>query len=87
MEQIIADYEPQRWPCPYDTSTGTVNCLDECVTTYADDMECPERMKYKAERELSLLSLRHILTQCFFQAEIAAHNTLLNREGLIHGHK
>ncbi|PWY82687.1 hypothetical protein BO83DRAFT_385284 [Aspergillus eucalypticola CBS 122712] len=87
LEQVIADYKPQDWPCPYDISTGSVVCLYDCVTSYADYVECPERTKFRAERELSLLSLRPILTQCFFQAKIAAHNHLLSRERLIHGHQ
>ncbi|RAK90091.1 hypothetical protein BO79DRAFT_227041 [Aspergillus costaricaensis CBS 115574] len=84
LEQVIADYKPQDWPCPYKASTGAVYCHDDCVTSYADYAECPERTKFRAERELSLLSLRPILTQCFFQAKIAAHNHLLSRERLIH---
>ncbi|BCS04873.1 uncharacterized protein AKAW2_80674A [Aspergillus luchuensis] len=87
LEQVIADYKPQDWPCPYKASTGAVYCHDDCVTSYADYAECPERTKFRAERELSLLSLRPILTQCFFQAKLAAHNHLLSRERLIHGHQ
>lgn len=87
LEQVIADYKPQDWPCPYKASTGAVYCHDDCVTSYADYAECPERTKFRAERELSLLSLRPILTQCFFQAKIAVHNHLLSRERLIHGHQ
>nr|XP_001394740.2 hypothetical protein ANI_1_2276094 [Aspergillus niger CBS 513.88] len=86
LEQVIADYKPREWFCPYDISTGTVDCVGECVERCMDNEECSERIKYKAERELSLLSLRPILTQCFFRADIAAHNSLLNSEGLIHGH-
>ncbi|KAL7658043.1 hypothetical protein ACMYSQ_004184 [Aspergillus niger] len=87
LEQVIADYKPREWFCPYDISTGTVDCVIECVGSCMDNAECPERIKSKAKRELSLLSLRPILTQCFFRADIAAHNSLLNSEGLIHGHK
>lgn len=79
LEQVIADYKPQDWPCPYDVSTGIVVCLDDCVTSYADYAECPERTKFRAERELSLLRLRPIFTHCFLKAEIAAHNHLLSR--------
>ena len=56
LEQIIVDYQPQQFPCPYDSFIGCVNCFESCISSILDDEECPEKRLYEAERELSSLS-------------------------------
>lgn len=43
LEQIIENYQPRDFPCPYNPSTGTVDYLDNCISRILDDHgECPE---------------------------------------------
>ncbi len=88
LEQIIENYQPQDFPCPYNPSTGTVDCLDNCISRIIDEYgECPEKTLYRSQRGLVQLDIRKLLTQLFFHAELAALNCLLNKEGLINGHQ
>lgn len=88
LEQIIENYRPQDFPCPYNPSTGTVDCLGNCISRIIDEYgECPEETLYRSQRELVQLNIRKLLTQLFFHAELAALNCLLNKEGLINGHQ
>lgn len=53
LEQIIENYRPQDFPCPYNPSTGTVDCLGNCISRIIDEYrECPEETLYKSQREL-----------------------------------
>ncbi|PMD52179.1 uncharacterized protein K444DRAFT_709177 [Hyaloscypha bicolor E] len=48
LEQIIASYDPQEFPCPYNPSTGQVNCFSSCISYKLDGIICPERTLYQA---------------------------------------
>lgn len=86
LEQIIANYDPQKFPCPYNPSTGQIDCFSECISYILDEMVCPERTLYQAERELSRLKMRPFLTLAFSDPGIAAGNGLLDGEGVINSH-
>ncbi|PKX89302.1 uncharacterized protein P174DRAFT_435409 [Aspergillus novofumigatus IBT 16806] len=72
LEEVITNYQPQDYPCKYNLST--------------DDAECPEEKYHEAQRRLSLLDTRSLLTLFFSDARLAALNGLLNREGLVYSH-
>jgi hypothetical protein len=87
LEEIITNYRPQEPPCQYNLSTGRVDCfLDNCVSYIIDDAECPEQKYHNAQRELSRLHTRSLLTMFFSDPRLAALNGFLNREGLVYSH-
>ncbi|GIJ86674.1 hypothetical protein Asppvi_005566 [Aspergillus pseudoviridinutans] len=86
LEEVITNYRPQEPPCQYNLSTGRVNCLDTCVSHVIEYEECPEKKYHKALRELSRLDARSLLTLFFSDADLAALNGFLNREGLVYSH-
>ncbi|RFU24975.1 hypothetical protein B7463_g11362, partial [Scytalidium lignicola] len=79
QEQIIANYEEQEYPCPYNPSTGIVECNDSCISSILD-VPCPMRRYYKAERKLKELKMRPFLTLAFSNPDIGETNALLGRE-------
>jgi hypothetical protein len=86
LEEIITSYRPQEPPCQYNLSTGRVDCFLHCVSYIIDDAECPEQEYYDAQRELSRLDTRSLLTLSFSDARLAALNGFLNRAGLVYSH-
>jgi len=86
LEQTIASYDPQEFPCPYNPSTGQVNCFSSCISYQLDGIICPEQTLYQAQRELSRLSMRPFLTLAFSDPGVAAVNGLLDGEGVINTH-
>lgn len=85
LEQIIADYDPQEFPCPYDLSIGQVDCLRSRISFIGDWIVCPEKitMLYQAQRELSRLKMQPFLTLAFSDPDLVAVNGLLDGEGVI----
>ncbi|KAL2820862.1 hypothetical protein BDW59DRAFT_181387 [Aspergillus cavernicola] len=83
LEKVIEDYQPQEFPCAYDSDTGYVNCSMNCITRLLDDAKCPERTRYKAERKLASLHKGPFLKLAFLDPNIATLNPLLNKEGVI----
>jgi hypothetical protein len=82
LEQTIADYTPQEFPCPYNPSTGRTACLYECITSTIDEVGCPEQELHHAERELLRLEMRPYLTLAFSYPSVAAANDLLDRDDI-----
>jgi hypothetical protein len=78
LEQIITDYVPQEWPCPYNLSSGNTECFGDCVSYIVDGMECPEHRLNSAKRELLRLDLRRFLTLAFSTPSIVRTNNLLD---------
>lgn len=85
LEGIIENYQEQDFPCPYDTSTGVVDCLHGCVSDSLD-VQCPERLLIEAERKLQNLETRPLMKLAFFDPSLATLNEFLKREGLVYGH-
>jgi hypothetical protein len=86
LENIVAEYEPQEWPCAYDLSTGLVDCSFDCISFMAD-VECPEKKVFRAQRELSALNMRSFLKLAFSSPDLAAENDLLKGEDVIMSHR
>ncbi|RMZ46441.1 hypothetical protein CA14_008224 [Aspergillus flavus] len=87
LEDNIAHYEPQDFPCQYNPSTGKVNCSrNYCVSCIADDIECPENRLYESQRQLLHLIRRPLLTQAFSNENVANGNSLLKNEKLLYSH-
>ncbi|PMD37950.1 hypothetical protein L207DRAFT_431552 [Hyaloscypha variabilis F] len=86
LEQTIASYDPQEFPCPYNPSTGRVNCFSSCISYQLDGITCPEQTLYQARRELSRLNMRPFLTLAFSDPGVATVNGLLEGEGVINTH-
>ncbi|PVH96265.1 hypothetical protein DM02DRAFT_535641, partial [Periconia macrospinosa] len=82
LEQIIADYVPQEFPCPYDPSTGRTACLYDCISSNIEEEECPEQKLHYAERDLLRFRMRPYLTLAFSCPSIAAANGLLDGEDI-----
>jgi len=89
LEQIIDNYRPQQFPCPYNFATGETDCSrEDCVSSaLEDEEECPERRLHRAKRELSRLKLRPFLTKAFSDPGLAALNDFLLWEDVIYSHK
>jgi hypothetical protein len=88
LEDKIANYEPQDFPCPYNPSTGTVDCfINNCISCMADDIECPERCFYESQRQILHLKRRPLLTQAFSNGNVAKANNLLRKERLVYSHR
>lgn len=86
LEQIIADYDPQEFPCRYNSSTGQMYHSDNCISNIIDiidGVKCPEQTYYETERELACLKTRPFLTLAFSDPGIAAVNDLLGGERVI----
>jgi hypothetical protein len=84
LEQIIADHDPQEFPCQYNPSTGQMYCDWNCVSLFTNEI-CAETACYDAERELLRLNMRPFLTLAFSDPGIAAMNDLFNGECIING--
>ena len=86
LEGIIEGYREQKYPCPYNLSTGMVDCFDTCVS-YDIDVKCPEEVKFDAERQLDNLETRHLMKHAFSHPELAHLNDYLQGEKVIYGHR
>lgn len=86
LESVIEGYEEQEYPCPYNPCTGLVNCFDNCVS-YDEDVKCPEKVKFDAERQLENLETRHLMKHAFSHPELAHLNDYLQGEKVIYGHR
>ncbi|CBF81787.1 predicted protein [Aspergillus nidulans FGSC A4] len=85
LEGDIANYEEKEFPCPYDSSTGMVDCFRDICISYMDDTQlCPERRLYNSQRQLLRLTRRPLLTQAFSNRNVAKVNNLLQGERLIY---
>jgi hypothetical protein len=84
-EQIIDENMPSKFRCWYDSSTGEVDCHEDCPTQFQDEDEyqCPEMIYNNMKRALSRLSMRRFLTRAFFEPNIAKANNLLPRDLLL----
>lgn len=86
LEEIIERYREQEFPCPYNLSTGRVDCLQGCVSGIID-IRCPEEVLFEAERELQNLETRHLMKLAFSNPTLAASNEFLQREKMVYGHR
>ena len=77
LEEKVAGYTPEEFPCYYDATTGKVNCFPDCDSWYGFDSECPVDTLYSARRELARMSMRRFLARAFSDPEIARGNDLL----------
>ena len=57
LEHAINNYEPQNFPCPYNSRSGRPSCSPDCVTAFIDCMGCPEGILYEAQRKLSRVKM------------------------------
>ena len=89
LKTNINNYEPQEWPCPYNLSTGTIDCTIHCLSSNIPefDVECPERRKFTLERRLDQLMSRSLLHLLFEDPKLAVGNDLLKDEELIYSHQ
>lgn len=88
LEDNIANYKPQDFPCPYNPSTGKANCFTNyCISCIVDDMECPENRLYESQRQLLHLIRRPLLTQAFTNENVANGNSLVKNEKLLYSHR
>ena len=84
LEDNIANYKPQDFPCPYNPSTGKANCsTNYCISCIVDDMECPENRLYESQRQLLDLIRRPLLTQAFTNENVANGSNLVKNEKLL----
>lgn len=86
LEQVIDGYEEQDPPCPYYLSTGRVECLESCVSAMID-VQCPEKVKFKAERQLENLRTHPLLKLAFSNPQLAFLNDFLQEEKMTYGHR
>lgn len=86
LERIIDNYRQQDDPCQYNLSTGSVDCWETCVSSIID-VECPEKVKYDAERQLENLETHRLMTLAFSDPELASLNDFLQGENVVYGHR
>ena len=86
LEQVIDDYEEQDPPCPYYLSTGRVECFESCVSAMID-VQCPEKVKFKAERQLQNLQTQPLMKLAFSNTQLASLNDFLQEEKVTYGHR
>jgi hypothetical protein len=86
LERILDNYQEQDYPCQYNLSTGRVDCYETCVS-YIIDEECPEKVKFEAERQLGNLETHHLMNLAFSNPELASLNDFLQDEKVIYGHR
>ncbi|KAL4804627.1 hypothetical protein BDV18DRAFT_153072 [Aspergillus unguis] len=85
LQSIIENYREQEYPCEYDISTGMTYCFDRCVSEIID-VDCPERTKFEAERQLKNLETRTLMKLAFYNPKLASLNEFLKGEEVIYGH-
>lgn len=74
LEQKVAEYMPQEFPCSYDPETGRTDCFNDCVSWVGYGLECPEETFHSAERGLRRLNMRQFLALAFSDPSIAKGN-------------
>lgn len=84
LERILDNYQEPDYPCQYNLSTGRVDCYD-CVSDMI--VECPEKVKFEAERQLGNLETRHLMNLAFSNPELASLNDFLQGEKVVYGHR
>lgn len=82
LQKIIAEYEPQEWPCFYDEKYGETRCTVDCVTNSGATAACPEQELFNAERKLQQVKMRGLKRLAFNYPEIAEANRLLKGENI-----
>ena len=86
LENAIAEYQPQEYPCQYDSSTGSTQCWSECISYHADFIKCPERDLHIAQRKLLRHKMLAFLGLAFRDPKLATGNDLFEDWNLIHSH-
>jgi hypothetical protein len=79
-EQVIAENMPSEYMCWYNSSTGEVDCDDECPALFSDEFACPEAIYHNTERALSRLNMRRFLTLAFSDPNLAKVNNFIPRD-------
>jgi hypothetical protein len=77
LEQTIAENTLYGSHCWYKSSTGWVNCTEDCPRLVLGERECPEILYNKTKRALSRLNTLRFLTMAFSDPNIAKANHLL----------
>jgi hypothetical protein len=86
LQSIIENYQEQEYPCQYNLSTGKIDCFETCMS-YIIDVDCPEKTKFEAERQLETLETRPLMKLAFTNPKVASLNDFLQQEGVIYGHR
>lgn len=71
LQEDIANYVPQEWPCWYDSEIGEAQCDMECVTYTIDVASCPEGELFNAERKMQKIQMRAFRRLAFINPDIA----------------
>lgn len=87
LQEDIANYVPQEWPCLYNSEIGEAKCDMECVSYSIDVALCPEGELFKTERKLQKIQMRAFRRLAFMNPEIAEVNSLLDGESLVYTHR
>ncbi|KAJ5239922.1 hypothetical protein N7468_004541 [Penicillium chermesinum] len=85
-ERIIQNYEAQEWPCGYNSLTGRTECFQDCISQMID-VDCPERRKFEAERQLQNLKTLSLMSLAFEDPDLASLNDFLQDKSVIYGHR
>jgi hypothetical protein len=80
LEHLVTGYVPQEWPCPYNSSTGQTDCNDCCVSLDIPEIECPERVFYRAKRRLSCIRRRAFLKLAFSNINFSTSYDLFDED-------
>lgn len=83
LQDDIANYVPQEWPCAYISELGSVQCDMTCVSGTLD-VPCPEKMLFDQERKLLQLKMAPFRRLALTQPDITAVNSVLDREHTVY---
>jgi hypothetical protein len=87
LEEAIANYVPQEWPCFYNERLGMTECNSDCVSNSGLNVPCPEQELFDAERKLRRLRMGDLRRFAFDDSCIADVNSLLEDEDIIYNHR
>lgn len=86
LQDVIANYVPQEWPCAYNYALGTMDCDPTCVTGSLD-VPCPEKELFDTERKLLRLRMNAFRRLAFMEPDIATINSVLDRENTMYSRR
>lgn len=86
LQDDIANYVPQEWPCAYNCALGTIECDHTCVSGIVD-VPCPEKEVFASERKLLRLKMSSFRRLAFMHPDIATVNTVLDRENTVYSRR
>lgn len=86
LENDIANYVPQEWPCAYNYTLGTIDCDPTCVTGSLD-VPCPEKEIFNTQRKLLRLKMNGFRRLAFMEPGIATVHSLLDRANTVYSRR